>query len=185
VAGVSLFRISVRPNRLPRLCSGSGLTAWSGSCRQRSTGPRRLSSVSVFGQPIAKLDRSLRRCHGNGGDPLDMTITCLDATDFVYPPPVPARCLTLPPCSASHSQVRSTRRWGRNDEIDTVTRPTHRDSCPTPRRGQLCRDQPCVAASFAALSSCCTGCRAWICVLSSAIVMSSAFRSDCKLSICC
>jgi hypothetical protein len=128
VAGVSLFRISVRPNRLPRLCSGSGLTAWSGSCRQRSTGLRRWSSVSVFGQPIAKLDRSLRRCHGNGGDPLDMTITCLDATDFVYPPPVPARCLTLSPCSASHSQARSTRRWGRNDEIDTVTRPTHRDS---------------------------------------------------------
>ena len=92
MAGVSLFRISVRPNRLPRPCSGSGLTAWSGSCRQRSTGPRRLSSVSVFGQPIAKLDRSLRRCHGNGGDPLDMTITCLDATDLVYPPPVPARC---------------------------------------------------------------------------------------------
>ena len=38
---------------------------------------------------------------------------------------------------------------------------------------------------FATLSSCCTGCWAWICVLSSAMVMSSAFRSDCKLSICC
>jgi hypothetical protein len=60
VAGVSLFRISARPNRLPRPCSGSGLTAWSGSCRQRITGHRPLSSVSVLGQPIARLDRCRR-----------------------------------------------------------------------------------------------------------------------------